>query len=113
MGNMAMFSSPDLVEAPYAKQGLHQPHTGAATVPGTGTLQPSSCGKGPTAVRESVRGLPGFLRPTPVRLTGKGSERGPQKTAARVVRARESRVHGQRRQARRAFDFTRVEALQG
>jgi hypothetical protein len=85
MGNLAMCSSPVVTHGAYVRQGLHQPHTGTATVPGTGTLQPTSCGKGPKGAGESVMVLPGSLRPTAVRLTGKGSDHGPQKTAARVV----------------------------
>src|SRR4029453_16397046 len=41
--------------------------------PGRVLARPSSCGKGPTAVGESVMGLPGSPRDPAVRLTGKGS----------------------------------------
>jgi hypothetical protein len=63
-------------------QGLFQPHTGKATVTGTGTRQPSSCGKRPKAVGESVMRLPGNFGSSAwqgvfplTRLTGKGCER--------------------------------------
>ena len=45
-----MFSSPELRDRLDANQGLYPPHTDKATVTGTGTRQPSSCGKGPKAV---------------------------------------------------------------
>jgi hypothetical protein len=103
---MAIFLSSDLATGRHARQGLPQPHTDAARVTGTGTLPPPRCGKGPTAVGESVMALPGSLRHTAARLTGKGSERVLRKRAARVVRGWESQPHGERRQGRTAFDFT-------
>jgi hypothetical protein len=104
---MAMFLSPSGTKSNRVRQGLYPPHTGKATMPRTGTLPPSSCGKGPVAVGESVRVLPGSPVESAVRLRGKGSEPLCGKTAARVVEgvtslrgARESRVQGQRRQAK-------------
>jgi len=45
-----------------------------ATVPGTGTHQPSSCGKGPNAVGESVMTLPGKPPRDAARLVCKGHD---------------------------------------
>src|SRR5262245_13023305 len=59
---MAMFLSPGLRKYTYPKQGLYRPHTDTVTVTRTGTRQPPSCGKGPTAVGESVMVLPGSSR---------------------------------------------------
>ena len=59
---MAILLSPGLVAELYTTQGLHQPRTDKARVTGTGTRQPSSCGKGPTAAGESVMVLPGNSR---------------------------------------------------
>src|SRR5215831_12507723 len=76
--------------------------------PGRVLARPSSCGKGPTAVGESVMGLPGSPRDPAARLTGKGSEREVWKTAARVLvevtlhqGLWESHGQGERRQVRR------------
>ena len=55
----AELPSPSMVRLRVSILGLYQPHTGKVTVPGTGTRQPSSCGKGPKAVGESVMTLPG------------------------------------------------------
>jgi hypothetical protein len=54
----AMFPSPGVMEDYNIARGLCRPHTDRATVTGTGTLQPASCGKGPKAVGESVMGAP-------------------------------------------------------
>jgi hypothetical protein len=74
IGVMAMFLSPILTDMSYVWTGLYQPHTDIATMPGTGTSQPTSCGKGPTAVGESVMVLPGISHIDAIRLTGKGSD---------------------------------------
>jgi hypothetical protein len=72
----AMFLSPDIMDSSDVMQGLYQPHTDRATVTGTGTRQPSSCGKGPKAVGESVMVLPGIpSKGCLQRLTSKGSDR--------------------------------------
>jgi len=71
---MAMFLSPKWVDYKDAQQGLYRPHTGKATVTRTGTLPPSSCGKGPTAVGESVMMLPGNPPRDAARLTVKGRD---------------------------------------
>jgi hypothetical protein len=71
----AMFPSPEGGQIPRPRQGLYPPHTGRVTVTGTGTLQPTSCGKGPTAVGKSVMVLPGNPQGAAARLTGKGSDR--------------------------------------
>jgi hypothetical protein len=81
-------------------KGLSHPHSGKVTVPRTGTLPPSSYGKGPTAVGESVVVLPGSPRNPAVRLTRKGSDRGSWETAAIVLRGWESQPQGERRQSR-------------
>jgi hypothetical protein len=107
---MAMCLSPDRTECLYVMQGLYPPHTDKATVPRTGTRPPPSCGKGPNAVGESVMMLPGSPRQPAVRLTGKGSERKSWKRAAIVLRGWESQPQGERRQVRKAFDFTHVKA---
>jgi hypothetical protein len=66
---------PDLTEVDHVKQELCPPHMSRVTVTGTGTRQPSSCGKGPTAVGESVRVLPGIPhKGCPHGLAGKGSD---------------------------------------
>ena len=91
-------------------QGLYRPHIDKATVPRTGTLPPPSCGKEPTAVRESVMVLPGSPRQPAARLTGKGSEQKSWKTAAIVVGGRESRLQGERRQVRGLLISTHVKA---
>ena len=59
---------------PLSIQGLYQTHAGIATVSGTGTRQPSSCGKGPNAVGESVMTLPGKPQGDAARLVGKGHD---------------------------------------
>jgi hypothetical protein len=72
---MAMFLSLDLRKSRYLKQGLYQPHTGKATMPRTGTLPPTSCGKGPKAAGESVMVLPGIpSNGCPQGLRRKGSD---------------------------------------
>ena len=72
---MAMFPSPGWIECRNIQQGLYRPHSGKATVTRTGTLPPSSCGKGPNAVGESVRGLPGMpSKGCPQGLMGKGHD---------------------------------------
>lgn len=107
---MAMFLSLDMRNRPLPMQGPYRPHTDKATVTRTGTLPPPCCGKGPKAGGESIVVLPGSPRNPAARLTGKGSDREPWKRAAIVVRGWESRPHGERRQVRKAFDCTRVEA---
>lgn len=52
--------------------------------------------------------LPGSLVESAARLRGKGSDPLYGKTAARVVRGWESQLHGERRQARRAFAILHV-----
>src|SRR5215813_1578022 len=102
---MAMFLSLDRMDQDIM-QGLYWPHTNKVTVTRTGTLPPPRCGKGPTAVGESIMGLPGSPQNPAARLTGKGSERELWKRVATVVRGWESQPHGERRQVRWAFDFT-------
>jgi len=70
----AKFPPPDLLEYRPSKRGLYQPHTDKATVSGTGTLPPSSCGKGPNAVGESVMTLPGKPLRDAARLVCKGHD---------------------------------------
>jgi len=72
--NMAMFSSSDRKEIEHFNQRLYQPHTGKGTMPRTGILPPTSCGKGPTAVGESVMMLPGNPPRDAARLTCKGRD---------------------------------------
>src|SRR3989442_1012103 len=70
-----MFLSLELLDRFYNRQGLYRPHTGKVTVTRTGTRQPSSCGKGPKAVGESVIVLPGIPRKGCLqRLRCKGSD---------------------------------------
>ena len=71
---MAMFSSPKRLEYRNNRQGLYPPHTDKVTVTGTGTLQPSSCGKGPKAVGQSVMMLPGNPDGDAARLMCKGHD---------------------------------------
>jgi len=71
---MAMFSSPCGLNSSDNTQGLHPPHMEGATMSGTGTRQPSRCGKGPKAVGESVRVLPGKPPGDAVRLVCKGPD---------------------------------------
>ena len=110
---MAMFLSLGMRNTLLPMQGLYRPHTDKVTVTRTGTLPPLRCGKGPKAAGESIVVLPGSPRNPAARLTGKGSERESWKRAAIVVRGWESQPHGERRQVRKAFDCTRVEAPQG
>jgi hypothetical protein len=97
---MAMFLSPDVWDSSDHPQGLYLPHTDRVTVPGTGTLPPTSCGKGTNAAGESVMVLPGSPRDPAGRLAGKGSDRESWKTAAIVVRGWENQPQGERRQVR-------------
>jgi hypothetical protein len=110
---MAKFLSPNLVVYRNAREGLYRPHTGKVTVSRTGTLPPSSCGKGPTAVGESVMVLPGSPRNPATRLTRKGSDRESWKTAARVLGAWESHVQGERRQSRELRVYSECEGAEG
>jgi hypothetical protein len=71
---MAMFSSPKRLEYRNNRQGLYPPHTDKVTVTGTGTLQPSSCGKGPKAAGQSVMMLPGNPDGDAARLMCKGHD---------------------------------------
>src|SRR4051795_11509336 len=57
---MAMFLSLNRIVGTEVRSGLYQPHTDKVTMPRTGNRQPPSCGKGPTAVGESVMMLPGI-----------------------------------------------------
>jgi hypothetical protein len=91
--------------------GLSHPHSGKVRVPRTGTLPPPSYGKGPTAVGESVMGLPGSPRDPAMRLTGKGSERESWERAARVVGGRESRSQGET--AIRSLEMTLASGMRG
>ena len=87
--------------------GLSQPHTEGVVVTGTGTRQPTCCGRKPTAVGQSARTLPGNswdsagqtafpLIGWQVRAANEAREGG----AAIVVSAQESWVPGEGRQAR-------------
>jgi hypothetical protein len=53
---------------------LLRPHTEVITMTRTGTLQPTSCGKRPNAVGQSVMTLPGKPTQDAVRLSGKGTD---------------------------------------
>src|SRR5436309_13499374 len=85
----------------HADRGLYQPHTDKAMVSRTGTRQPPSCGKGPNAVGESVMTLPGKPQRDAARLMGKCHDLTCSCRAVIVVGAREARVHGEGRHARR------------
>jgi len=68
----AMFPSSRMLKYRQNIERLYQPHTDKATVSRTGIRQPSSCGKGPKAVGESVMALPGKPQGDAVRLECKG-----------------------------------------
>lgn len=103
--SMATFLSPDLKECQNFRRGLYRPHTGKATVTRTGTLPPTSCGKGPNAVGKSVMVLPGNPPRDAVRLTCKGRDLSGGGRAAVVVGGREGRPQGEERQARGLLAF--------
>src|SRR5881409_1227981 len=66
------FLPPERYRNSMLPHGLWPPHTAGATVTRTGTSQPSRFGRGPTAVGQSVRVLPGNPRRDAARLVGKG-----------------------------------------
>jgi hypothetical protein len=78
----------------------------------TGTLPPPSCGKGPTAVGESVVVLPGSARNPAARLTRTGSDRESCERAAIVLGAWESQVQGERRQSRELREYREYEGVE-
>src|SRR5881397_1210142 len=68
------FPPPERYRNSMLPHGLRPPHTAGATVTRTGTPQPTCFGRGPTAVGQSVRVLPGNLQRDAARLAGKGSD---------------------------------------